>query len=125
MDISECPDLGPILIGLAAAKHGVGLMGTKRLKIKESDRGTVMAQELEKFGIKTEVLENSIIVHEGEIKKPKELLDGHNDHRIVMTLATLCTITGGTIDGCEAVRKSFPTYFKMIEKLGIQLQIEN
>lgn len=125
MDISECPDLGPILIGMAAAKHGAVLTGTKRLKIKESDRGTVMAQELKKFGIQVDVLENSIIIHDGELQVPEEILDGHNDHRIVMTLATLCTITGGTIDGCEAVRKSFPGYFDVIERLGIQVKREN
>lgn len=124
MDISECPDLGPILIGMAAAKHGAVLTGTKRLKIKESDRGTVMAQELKKFGIQVDVLENSIIIHDGEMKIPTEALEGHNDHRIVMTLATLCTITGGTIVGCEAVRKSFPGYFNVIEQLGIQVKRE-
>lgn len=125
MDISECPDLGPILIGMAAAEHGAVITGTKRLKIKESDRGTVMAQELKKFGIRVDVLENHIIVHDEELKTPEEVLDGHNDHRIVMTLATLCTITGGTIDGCEAVRKSFPGYFDVIKRLGIQIEIEN
>ena len=125
VDIAGCPDLGPILIGMAAAKHGAVLTGTRRLKIKESDRGTVMAQELKKFGVQVDVLENSIIVHADKLRKPKEILNGHNDHRIVMTLATLCTITGGTIDDCEAVKKSFPNYFDIIQKLGIQIKIEN
>ena len=122
LDISECPDLGPILMGVAAAKHGAKLTGTKRLKIKESDRGTVMAQELLKFGIETEVKENEIFVYPGELQVPTEALDSHNDHRIAMTLATLCTITGGVICGAEAVRKSFPNYYKMIETLGIRLE---
>lgn len=125
MDISECPDLGPILIGMAAAKNGAVLTGTHRLKIKESDRGTVMAEELKKFGIRVDVLENSIIIHSGELKKPTELLYGHNDHRIAMTLATLCTITGGVIDGCEAVKKSFPGFYETIQQLGIQVMRED
>ena len=121
LDISECPDLGPILMGMAAASEGAHFTGTKRLKIKESDRGSVMAEELAKFGIQTDVMENEIVVHPGELRKPDVILNSHNDHRIAMTLATLCSITGGEIDGAESVRKSFPKYFDVIEGLGIQL----
>lgn len=124
MDIAECPDLGPILMGMAAARHGARFTGTRRLKIKESDRGMVMAEELNKFNIKTAVLDNEIIVYPGQLEKPTEELDSHNDHRIAMTMATLCTITGGTILGAESVRKSFPNYYDMIESLGIQVTRE-
>lgn len=125
IDLAECPDLGPILIGMAAANGGAIFTGTRRLKIKESDRGTVMAEELKKFGIRVEVLENQIVVYPGRLQEPKEILDSHNDHRIAMTLATLCTLTGGTIDGCMAVNKSFPGYYDTIQKLGIQVKIED
>lgn len=125
MDLAECPDLGPILIGMAATNGGATFTGTRRLKIKESDRGTVMAEELKKFGIRVEVLENQIVVYPGRLQEPKETLDSHNDHRIAMTLATLCTLTGGTIDGCMAVNKSFPGYYDTIQKLGIQVKIED
>ena len=124
MDLAECPDLGPILMGMAATAKGARLTGTARLRIKESDRGTVMAEELAKFGIKVDVMENEIVVHKGTLLKPKESLSSHNDHRIAMTMATLCTITGGTIDGAEAVKKSFPTYFDVVEGLGIQVTRE-
>ena len=124
LDIAECPDLGPILMALAAALNGARFTGTKRLKIKESDRGTVMAQELAKFGIKVEVMENEIVVYPGKLKTPKEVFSSHNDHRIAMSMATLCTITGGTIDEAESVRKSFPTYYDVIEKLGIRIARE-
>ena len=60
LDISECPDLGPILMGLAAAGKGAVLTGTRRLRMKESDRGVAMAQELKKFGIEVLVEENKI-----------------------------------------------------------------
>ena len=125
MDISECPDLGPILIGMAAAKQGAIFTGTKRLKIKESDRGTVMAEELKKFGIDVEVNENCITVHAGQLQNPSEMLNSHNDHRIAMTLATLCTITGGTIEDCMAVNKSYPGYYETIRNLGIQVEIND
>ena len=124
MDIAECPDLGPILMGMAATGHGARFTGTKRLRIKESDRGTVMAEELGKFGIKVDVMENEILVHRGTIVRPNEPLNSHNDHRIAMTMATLCTITGGTIEGAESVRKSFPNYYDVIEQLGINVTRE-
>ncbi len=125
MNISECPDLGPILMGLAAAGHGAKFTGTRRLRMKESDRGTAMAEELAKFGVQVDVFDNEIIVYDCELQKPSENLNSHNDHRIAMTLATLCSITGGTIEGAESVRKSFPNYYEVIQSLGIALQLED
>ena len=125
MDLSECPDLGPILMGMAAARKGARFTGTRRLKIKESDRGAVMAEELAKFGIRVDVEENEIVVHADSLQTPKTVLNSHNDHRIAMTLATLCTITGGEIEGAESVRKSFPNYFEVLDSLGIQITRED
>lgn len=124
MNISECPDLGPILMGMAATLNGALFTGTHRLKMKESDRGRVMAEELAKFGIDVDVYENKILVYKGELQKPEQLLESHNDHRIAMTLATLCTLTGGGIDNCYAVNKSFPKYYEVIQKLGICVKVE-
>ncbi|MCQ2555423.1 MAG: 3-phosphoshikimate 1-carboxyvinyltransferase, partial [Clostridia bacterium] len=101
--LSDCPDLGPILFGVAAAKFGGIFTGTKRLKMKESDRGNVMAQELKKFGTDVTVHEDTIVVFPRKFEKPEEILDGHNDHRIVMTMAVLLTLTGGDISGAQAV----------------------
>ena len=125
LDISNCPDLGPILFVMAAALNGGEFIGTKRLKIKESDRGSVMCQELSKFGIKSLQEENRIVIYKNKLNTPVETIMGHNDHRIVMSLVTLLTITGGKIDGVEAVRKSLPDYFNRIKKLGIEFQYEN
>jgi len=120
LDISDCPDLGPILMAVAAAKHGAHLTGTRRLKIKESDRGEVMARELRRFGVDCRVEENDITVGCG-LKAPGETLCGHNDHRIVMALAVLCTLTGGSIAQAEAVSKSFPDFFQRLKDLGIEV----
>ena len=120
LDISDCPDLGPILMAVAAAKHGVHLTGTRRLKIKESDRGQVMAQELQRFGVSCRVEENDIFVGCG-LTVPEGTLCGHNDHRIVMALSVLCTLTGGSIAEAEAVSKSFPDFFLRLQELGIEV----
>ncbi|MBQ8174094.1 MAG: 3-phosphoshikimate 1-carboxyvinyltransferase [Clostridia bacterium] len=119
--LGNCPDLGPILMALAAAKNGAVFCGTRRLKLKESDRGTAMAEELAKFGTSVEVFDDSIVVYPLDFHVPSEQLCGHNDHRIVMALATLLTQTGGEISGAEAVAKSLPEYFEMLASLGVEV----
>ena len=125
IDISDCPDLGPILMALAATLNGAVFTGTHRLKIKESDRGRAMAEELAKFGCKVIVDENTIEVRRCTLKTPVLPLSGHNDHRIVMAVAVLCTITGGKIYGAQAVSKSFPDFFEKLQEVGVKLKVEN
>lgn len=117
-DLRDCPDLAPVMFALAGALGGAEFTGTARLKIKESDRAEAMKEELSKFGINVTVKENRVLVSGGTLKTPTKKLKGHNDHRIVMALTLLCTLTGGEIEGCEAVNKSFPDFFSKISALG-------
>lgn len=120
IDLTDCPDLGPVLMALAAMRHGARFTGTARLRLKESDRGEAMKAELEKCGAAVEVGGNEIVVT-GGVRAPAEVLQGHNDHRIVMALAVLLTRVGGTIDGAEAVRKSLPDFWERLCELGIEV----
>lgn len=120
-DLSDCPDLGPVMFALAAALGGAHFTGTSRLRIKESDRCTAMADELAKFGIQTVIGDNMVDILPGKLMPPSAILSGHNDHRIVMALSVLCSIVGGTIDGAEAVSKSYPDFFETVQALGIEL----
>lgn len=120
-DISDCPDLGPVLFAVAAANRGGTFTGTRRLKIKESDRGRVMCEELAKFGIETEQGEDRIVIKDGGLKKPDTVVFGHNDHRIVMSAALLLSVTGGELEGAEAVSKSYPGFFEDIASLGVDV----
>ena len=122
LDVTDCPDLAPALIAAAALHHGARLTGTRRLRLKESDRGAAMAEEMAKFGIRLENGENEIVIPAGGLHWPSEPLSGHNDHRIVMALAAVCMKTGGEIEGAEAVRKSFPDYWEWMKILGIRFQ---
>jgi 3-phosphoshikimate 1-carboxyvinyltransferase len=118
VDISDTPDLGPVLFALGAALNGVRIKGIKRLRLKESDRVMAMAEELEKLGATVEIYENEATVYPAELKRPALPLSGHNDHRIVMALSVLLTLTGGEITDAEAVEKSYPDFFKVLCALG-------
>ena len=122
--IGDCPDLGPILFAIAAARCGGVFTGTARLKIKESDRARAMAEELKKFGASVSVAEDRVTVYPACFHAPTEPLCGHNDHRIVMSLAVLLTATGGSIEGAEAVSKSYPAFFKDLQYLGIEVEYD-
>ena len=121
LDISDCPDLAPILFALAAAKGGARFIGTARLKIKESDRADAMKSELLKLGVNTTVFDNEVLVGAG-ISPPQKIISAHNDHRIVMAMSVLLSLVGGEIEGAEAVNKSYPDFFHTLEKLGITVK---
>ena len=89
LNVSDCPDLGPVLFAIAAAKNGGVFSGTSRLKIKESDRGSVMARELRKFGASARVYDDEIVIYPAGFHAPDEPLLGYNDHRVVMAEAVL------------------------------------
>ena len=119
VDISDCPDLGPILMAYLAMKGGGRLTGTSRLSIKESDRGNAMKQELEKMGATVNVEGNDIhVISDDGLHAPNAVIDSHNDHRIAMSMAVLCSVYGGEIDGAEAVNKSFPSFYETLKKAG-------
>lgn len=121
INLKNTPDLAPIAFAVASAKNGGKFIGTKRLKIKESDRANAMKEELKKFGITVLVKNNSVKVIKGQLKTPIETVNGHNDHRIVMATAVLLTLTGGEIDGADAVSKSYKEFFEDLKTIGIEV----
>ena len=123
LDISDCPDLGPVLIALAALKNGAAFTGTDRLKAKESDRGAAMDRELSKLGGGLVFGDNTITVPRQKLRYEGKIIDGHNDHRIVMAMSVILSKTGGTIQGVEAVRKSYPGFFEDIKGLGANVEL--
>ncbi len=124
LDISNCIDLGPILFALASMKHGAKFTNTKRLKIKESDRILAVSEEILKFGGKIADFCDFVVIDEQILTKPKSVLFGQNDHRIVMMLAVMASVYGGIIDNIEAVNKSYPHFFKDLESLGIEVHYD-
>ena len=121
IDLKDCPDLAPILFSYAAYKNGGKFTNTRRLRVKESDRANVMAEELKKFGANVKVYENSVEIEKTQLKPPIVPLCGHNDHRVVMALSVLAAVFGAEIDGAEAVNKSYPDFFRVIKKAGVNV----
>ncbi len=122
-DLSDCPDLAPIMFALASTVGNVTFKGTKRLKLKESDRALAMKEELRKFGVDITVFEDSVYIPFGSLTAPKTPVCSHNDHRIVMAFSVLLTLFGGTIEGAEAVSKSYPDFFEVLKMLNVGVEI--
>ena len=123
IDLQATPDLGPVLFVLAASLHGAVFTGVERLRLKESDRLAAMSGELRKFGTETEVQEHSVIICPSRLHEPEEPLQSHNDHRVVMALSLLASVYGGEIEGAEAVRKSWPDFFRELSALGASIEV--
>lgn len=117
-DATNCPDLVPPLVALAAYGNGVTtIKGARRLLHKESNRAKALQEEFTKANIRVVVREDEIMVYPSYVRPAT--LNSHNDHRIAMAAAILGL--GGdkiTIQGAESVNKSFPTFFEDIASLG-------
>lgn len=124
IDLADCPDLGPILMVLALFCKGTTVIqNAQRLRIKESDRISAMQQELAKFGAEVQEENGTITIQGGPTTAPG-LLDGHGDHRVVMSLAVAALAAGWevSIQGAEAVQKSWPQFFAALQQLGVQVE---
>ncbi len=127
IDLSDSPDLAPILFVCAAVYGGV-FTHTDRLRLKESDRISAMKEELEKFGASIEVFDGieggTVKIFPAELHAPSVPLSSHNDHRIAMSLSVLCTRFGGKIENAGAVAKSMPDFFEQLKSLGVLITKE-
>lgn len=120
VDISDCPDLAPVMMAVAPFYHGVTLISTDRLNDKESRRGEAMAEELRKFSAKVTVGDDFIEVEPAkELSRPTVPVSAHNDHRIAMACSVLLSHTGGVLKGAESVSKSYPAFFTELSRLRI------
>ena len=80
-------------------------------------------EELKKLGGGLIFGDNCITVPEQSLEYKGQILDGHNDHRIVMALSVILSQLGGEINGVQAVRKSYPKFFENIISLGAKVEL--
>lgn len=126
VDVSDIPDLVPILSVLGCFTNGVSrITGAKRLKIKESDRLEAIAAALGNIGGKITVKDDSLEIEPVE-SFHGGTIDGCNDHRIVMASAIASTMADGevTITDAEAVTKSYPDFWTDFAALGGEAEFE-
>ena len=116
----------PALMVAATQAHGVTLVRDAReLRVKETDRIAVMAAELRKMGAAIEEREDGF-----RIVGPQELtggkVDGHDDHRIAMslTIAGIVAAEGAIVTDAACANDSFPGFAETLRRLGARLEME-
>lgn len=125
IDISQCPDIGPILTVLAALSEGeTRIINGERLRIKESDRITSIKTELNKLGGNVAEEGDSLIIQGVEGFRGGVTVNAWNDHRIAMSLAVASTRCEKEIilEEAESVRKSYPHFWDDFVKMGGEIE---
>jgi len=122
-DATDCPDLFPPLVALAAYCEGTtSIKGVSRLKHKESNRALSLQQEFSKMGGIIEV--NDDIMHiKGNNALKGAIVESHHDHRIAMACAVAALKANGetTIHEADAINKSYPDFYDHLQTLKATL----
>ena len=126
IDISQCPDIAPILTVLAALSEGeTRIINGERLRIKESDRIISIKTELNKLGANVAEKGDSLIIQGVEGFTGGVTVSAWNDHRIAMSLAVASSRCDKEIvlEEAESVRKSYPHFWDDFVKMGGEIEI--
>lgn len=122
---TECPDLFPPLVALAAYCEGTtAIEGAKRLTHKESNRALTLQQEFGKMGVTIELQDDLMLVRGGSSLRGA-VTHSHHDHRIAMACAVAALKANGetTIEEAEAINKSYPDFYEHLKRLGASLSL--
>lgn len=123
-DATECPDLFPPLVALAAyCKGTTAIKGVSRLAHKESNRALTLQDVFGQMGIRIELEGDMMFVHGGGVLKGAEV-SSHHDHRIAMAAAVAALKASGpvVIHHAEAINKSYPEFYQHLQKLGVSVE---
>jgi 3-phosphoshikimate 1-carboxyvinyltransferase len=122
-DATDCPDLFPPLVALAAyCKGRTTIKGVSRLLHKESNRALTLQDEFDKMGVLIKLERDEMLIHGNGIVKGADV-HSHHDHRIAMAcaLAGLKATSEMVIEEAQAVNKSYPDFYFDLQSLGAQL----
>ena len=127
-DATDCPDLFPPLVALAAHCNGVTrIRGLKRLKHKESDRGATLQEEFDKLSTRIDLKDDEMLVYgNGGVFVKSHTLNSHHDHRIAMACAVACLSADFYVEirNAEAVNKSYPDFFTHLKSIGADVTLQ-
>ncbi len=119
-DATDCPDLFPPLVALAAyCKGTTTIKGVSRLAHKESNRGLTLQDEFGKMGVKID-LDKDIMKVYGNGQVDGANVHSRHDHRIAMACAVagLKANSNTFIEEADAINKSYPDFYKHLQQLG-------
>lgn len=125
-DATDCPDLFPPLVALAAFCAGTTeILGVTRLAHKESDRGLTLQEEFGKMGVRIELQGDKMLVFGGQGVNGAVVHSRH-DHRIAMACAVAALKAEGAvvIEDAEAIDKSYPDFYRDLQELGASINIK-
>ena len=117
-DCNATPDVVPTLAAIAPlATSAVEIVNVANLRVKESDRLSTVAQELQRLGARVEERAESLRIEPGWSSEPA-VIDTHNDHRIAMAFAIAGLARGNvTIANEQVVSKSYPRFWKTLDEV--------
>jgi len=124
LDINATPDALPALSVVGCCAHGATkLHNVAQARVKETDRITVMAQELQKMNARIEELPDGLLIHHSALKGAS--VQGHHDHRVVMALALAGLVAEGetVIDTAEAISVTYPDFVETMHMLGANITL--
>ena len=127
IDAAQIPDLVPALAATAALCGGTTrIYNAERLRIKESDRLSAMADGLNRLGGRAAETADGLLI-EGVPGLRGGKAEGYNDHRIVMALAVAALRADGpvTVTDAQSIRKSYPSFFTHYNQLGGNANVIN
>ncbi len=121
INVISFPDQAQTLAVLAAfAKGSTVLKGVQSLRVKETERVVALQQELAKMGIKTEATHDTLTIHGGNPKPAT--IDTYGDHRMAMSFAIAGSVLPGMIiNQPDVVAKTFPTFWKVVQDIGMEV----
>ena len=125
IDMNATPDALPMMAVVGCFAEGrTSLVNVPQARLKETDRIAVMNRELTKMGARITERPDGLIIERSELRGAS--VDGHADHRVVMSLAIASTaIPGETrITTAEAMAVTFPTFMECMTGLGATLRLE-
>jgi 3-phosphoshikimate 1-carboxyvinyltransferase len=126
-DATDCPDLFPPLVALAAFCTGKSIIkGVSRLEHKESNRAQTLKDEFYKLGVVIEFYDDIMVVYGGGPINGAEV-HSHHDHRIAMACAIVALKANSevVINEAQAVSKSYPDFFDHLKQLGVKIKNHN
>ena len=120
----------PILfVAASLAKGRTTTSGLEELRVKESDRITVMAEALSLAGARVSETPDGLII-DGSDGAPlpgggTQTVATHLDHRIAMSMAIagLASIHGVEVDDTSPIATSFPNFESLLDGLGRNMAI--